>query len=227
LKEPIIARLDGISRYYGSGAGQVNALENITLSFDKGAMTALAGPSGSGKSTLLHILGCIDKPDKGTVLIDGIDTTPLSLEQLSSLRLEKIGFVFQSFNLIPVLTAYENVELPLLFKELPKQLIAEKVQEVLAKVGLLERKNHYPRQLSGGQQQRVAIARALVGNPSMILADEPTANLDSNTGKSILDLLFSLNDRESITTVIASHDPAVLERVGKVVRIRDGRIFPD
>ncbi|KUL32845.1 ABC transporter ATP-binding protein [Chlorobium limicola] len=227
MKEPIIARLDGISRYYGSGAGQVNALENITLSFDKGAMTALAGPSGSGKSTLLHILGCIDKPDKGTVLIDGIDTTPLSLEQLSSLRLEKIGFVFQSFNLIPVLTAYENVELPLLFKELPKQLIAEKVQEVLAKVGLLERKNHYPRQLSGGQQQRVAIARALVGNPSMILADEPTANLDSNTGKSILDLLFSLNDRESITTVIASHDPAVLERVGKVVRIRDGRIFPD
>lgn len=227
MEKPIIARLDGISRYYGSGAGQVNALENITLSFDKGTMTALAGPSGSGKSTLLHILGCIDKPDKGTVLIDGIDTTPLSLEQLSSLRLEKIGFVFQSFNLIPVLTAYENIELPLLFKELPKQHIAEKVQEVLAKVELLERKNHYPRQLSGGQQQRVAIARALVGNPSMILADEPTANLDSNTGKSILDLLFSLNDRESITTVIASHDPAVLERVGKVVRIRDGRIFPD
>lgn len=227
MKEPIIAKLDRVSRYYGSGAGQVNALDDITLSFYKGGMTALAGPSGSGKSTLLHLLGCIDKPDKGTVVIDGTDTTPLSLERLSSVRLEKIGFIFQSFNLIPVLTAYENVELPLLFKGMPKQLIVEKVQEVLAKVELLERKSHYPRQLSGGQQQRVAIARALVGNPAMILADEPTANLDSKTGKSILDLLFSLNEREAITIIIASHDPAVLDRVGSVVHISDGRAFPE
>lgn len=227
MTERIIAQLKSVSRHYGTGAGEVKAVDDVSLSFSAGEITALAGPSGSGKSTLLHLLGCIDKPDGGQVIIDGTDTTPMSLEQLASLRLEKIGFVFQSFNLIPVLTACENVELPLLFKEMPKQLIAERVHDVLGKVGLLERKNHYPRQMSGGQQQRVAIARALVSNPALILADEPTANLDSKTGKDILDLLFSLNAKEGITVILASHDPDVLDRVHRIVRVTDGQVIAD
>lgn len=220
----MITGLVNVSKYYGTGAGKVTALHDVNISFDKGDIFALVGLSGSGKSTLLHLIGCIDKPDKGQVIIDGIDTTAMTLEQLAPLRLEKIGFIFQSFNLIPVLTAFENVEIPLLFKGLEKQLIKEKVNQVLDKVGLYDRKNHYPRQMSGGQQQRVAIARALVTKPSLILADEPTANLDSKIGTEILDLLLHLNRDQDMTILVSSHDSVVLDRIKYIVSVRDGEI---
>jgi putative ABC transport system ATP-binding protein len=220
----IIAQLIDVSKYYGVGAARYEALNKINLTFYRSDITLIEGNSGSGKSTLLHLLGCIDKQDEGRIIIDGKDTTNISLEQLASVRLEKIGFVFQSFNLIPVLTAYENVELPLLFNNTDKNIIKHKVYDVLNKVGLLDLKSHYPRELSGGQQQRVAIARALVGNPSLILADEPTANLDSKTGSEILDLFTSLNSNDGITIIISSHDTVVLERINTVVKLRDGKL---
>ncbi|MBV5326860.1 MAG: ABC transporter ATP-binding protein [Chlorobium sp.] len=227
MNDRIIAQLINVSKYYGSGEGRVTALNHVNLSFFRGDIVVLVGLSGSGKSTLLHLLGCIDKQDEGNVIIDGIDTSSMSLEQLANLRLNKIGFVFQSFNLIPVLTAYENVELPLLFKDMDKKSIRQRVDEVLDEVGLHDRKHHYPREISGGQQQRVAIARALVSKPALILADEPTANLDSKTGAGILDLLMSLNKKEHITIVVSSHDSVVLDRIKSVVHIRDGKIMVD
>lgn len=227
MTEKAIAELLDVSKYYGTGEGEVKALESINLSLPKGEAFVLVGPSGSGKSTLLHLLGCIDKQDKGRIIIDGIDITGKSLEDLAPVRLEKIGFVFQSFNLIPVLTAYENVEMPLLFRGFGRSFVKDRVNEVLDKVGLYDRKHHYPRQMSGGQQQRVAIARAVVGNPSLILADEPTANLDSKTGSDILDLLLNLNSDKELSVFVASHDIVVLERISKVVRILDGKLSID
>ncbi len=224
MNDRVIAKLVDVSKYYGSGEGRVTALSSINLTLLRGDCVVLVGLSGSGKSTLLHLLGCIDKQDEGQIIIDGIDTSLKSLEQLAFLRLEKIGFVFQSFNLIPVLTAYENIELPLLFKGYKKNSIKERVDDVLEEFGLHERKHHYPRQMSGGQQQRVAIARALVTQPSLILADEPTANLDSQTGAGILDLLIDLNMKKNITIVLSSHDSVVLDKIKTVVHIRDGRI---
>jgi putative ABC transport system ATP-binding protein len=227
MKNTVIAKLVDVSKYYGNGAARVTALDRVNLSLCRGDIVVLVGLSGSGKSTLLHLLGCIDKQDKGNIIIDGIDTSSMSLEQLAPLRLNKIGFVFQSFNLIPVLTAYENVELPLLFKGLEKKAISERVHEVLDEVGLQDRKKHYPREMSGGQQQRVAIARALAGQPSIVLADEPTANLDSKTGEGILDLLLNLNQQKKSTLVISSHDSVVLDRIKSVVHILDGRVSVD
>lgn len=219
--------MKNVSKSYGTYANEVNALIDINLSFSKGEITVLAGPSGSGKSTLLHLLGCIDKPDNGQIIIGGVDTTAKTLEQLSSLRLEKIGFVFQTFNLLPVLTAYENVELPLLFSGRDKTSVKRRVDEVLEMVGLHDRKTHFPREMSGGQQQRVAIARALVTSPALILADEPTANLDSRTGEGIIDLLLELNTRENATVVVSSHDSVVLDRIEKIIHLLDGRVLPE
>jgi putative ABC transport system ATP-binding protein len=223
----IIAELNEVSKFYGTGSGRVAALDRVSLSLENGGVYVLVGPSGSGKSTILHLLGCIDKQDSGKIIIGGIDTTLMSLEKLTPLRRDKIGFVFQSFNLIPVLTAYENIELPLLFKGLEKSLIKSRVNDVLDKVGLYDRKHHYPRQLSGGQQQRVAIARAIVGKPDLILADEPTANLDSKTGGRILDLLLDVSQNENRSVLVASHDTDVLERISRIVRILDGKILID
>ena len=219
-----IAELVNVSKYYGTGSGRITALDSVDLFLVKGEAVVLVGPSGSGKSTLLHLLGCIDKQDDGRVVIDGFDTSSKSLEELAPLRLDKIGFVFQSFNLIPVLTAYENVEIPLLFKGLGSSIVKDRVDEVLDSVGLYDRKHHYPRQMSGGQQQRVAIARAIVGNPSLILADEPTANLDSKTGGEVLDLLLHLSQNEERSVFVASHDLVVLERIKKVISILDGKL---
>jgi len=227
MNNTVIARLVDVSKYYGNGAARVKALDKVNLSLCRGDIVVLVGLSGSGKSTLLHLLGCIDKQDEGNIIIDGIDTSSMSLEKLAPLRLHKIGFVFQSFNLIPVLTAYENIELPLLFKGLDKLAINERVNQVLDEVGLQDRKKHYPREMSGGQQQRVAIARALAGKPSIVLADEPTANLDSKTGEGILDLLLNLNQQKKSTLVISSHDSVVLDRIKSVVNIRDGKVWVD
>lgn len=224
MKNNIVAELVGVSKYYGAGSGRVVALKDINFALAKGKSNVLVGPSGSGKSTLLHLLGCIDKPDSGRVLIGGEDTTSQSLDRLTSLRRDKIGFVFQSFNLIPVLTAYENVEIPLMFKGFEKAFIKDRVNEVLDNVGLFDRKHHYPGQMSGGQQQRVAIARAVVCNPSLILADEPTANLDSKTGGDILDLLLDVNQTENRSVLVASHDSVVLDRISDVIHIMDGRM---
>ncbi len=224
MSRDAIARLLKVSKHYGTGVARITALDAVDLALYKGDCALLAGPSGSGKSTLLHLLGCIDKQDSGRIIIDGIDTSSKSLEELAPLRLNKIGFVFQSFNLIPVLTAYENVEIPLLFKGASKPLVQARVEEVLDQVGLYDRKHHYPRQMSGGQQQRVAIARALVGDPALILADEPTANLDSKTGGGILDLLLHLNQKEKRTVFIVSHDSVALERINNVLHILDGKL---
>jgi putative ABC transport system ATP-binding protein len=223
--EKVVAKLAGVSKYYGTGEGRITALDRVDFEVNKGDFVVLAGLSGSGKSTMLHLLGCIDKQDEGESYIDGIDTTRMSLEQLAPVRLEKIGFVFQSFNLVPVLTAFENVELPLLFKGIDKNTIKSRVNDILHELGLQERMHHFPREMSGGQQQRVAIARALVTNPILILADEPTANLDSKTGADIVNLLIELNQKKNITVVLASHDSVVLDRIKHIVNIRDGKII--
>jgi len=220
----MVIKLDKITKIYKLGEVVIPVLSDVDVSMQEGEFVVLAGPSGSGKSTLLHLMGCIDKPDKGKVVVDNIDTSEMSLEALTTLRQDKIGFIFQSFNLIPVLTAYENVELPLLFTGMKSPEIMTRVEDVLRKVGLDDRMNHYPAKLSGGQQQRVAIARALAGRPSLILADEPTANLDSETGTDILDLLLDLNRVEKVTVLISTHDPIIMEKADKIIRIKDGKI---
>jgi putative ABC transport system ATP-binding protein len=224
MQKKVVASLNKVTKYYRLGDVKITALYEVNFILHEGDFVLLAGPSGSGKSTLLHLMGCIDKHDRGRIVVDGIDTTDMTLEDLTEVRLEKIGFVFQSFNLIPVLTAYENIELPLLFTKMTPAEIRSRVEEVLQKVGLLKRKDHYPSQLSGGQQQRVAIARALVGRPRLILADEPTANLDSKTGTKILDLLLQLNQEEGVTVLIVTHDPVILEKTTTIIDINDGRI---
>ena len=221
----MVAILKEVTKYYRLGDVLITALSDVNFSLQEGDFVVLAGPSGSGKSTVLHLLGCIDKPDKGRIMVDNTDTTEISLENLTTLRKEKIGFIFQSFNLIPVLTAYENVELPLLFTEMKALEIKNRVKDVLRKVGLHDRMNHYPSKLSGGQQQRVAIARALAGHPRLILADEPTANLDSKTGTDILDLLLNLNKEEKVTILIATHDPIIIDKENKIINIKDVNIY--
>lgn len=213
---------------YGSGDITVQALRGVDLTIGKGEFTVLAGPSGSGKTTLLNLIGSLDVPTSGEVLIDGIDIAKMENRAQADFRREKLGFIFQSYNLIPVLTAFENVEFPLtLLKKFTKEERAEKVRKILNEVGLEKMAHRRPSELSGGQQQRVAIARALVKEPSVILADEPTANLDSVNGESILELMKALNQQKNITFIFSSHDRMVIERARRVVRLRDGRIDAD
>jgi len=217
--------LRGVHKSYELGETQVHALRGLDLSLKKGEFTALIGASGSGKSTLLNLIGCLDQADKGEVFIEGEDISKLSDIELGNLRSQKIGFIFQSFHLVPVLNIFENVELPLAIR--PEFSRAEKrqmVQQALADVGLETFQHHRPDQLSGGQRQRVAIARALVKNPSLILADEPTASLDSETTARVIDLLFELNQKRHVTFFFCSHDEKLIRRVAKVLRIRDGVI---
>ena len=240
--QPVV-RLEGVAKSYRLGRVQVPALAGVTLDVARGDFLALAGPSGSGKTTLLNLIGCIDKPDAGRVLVDGIDVTPLPLHRLAVTRREVLGFVFQTFNLIPVLTAYENVEYPLLIHRRGGDIGArvraalehvglaerarhrrERAKEALAAVGLAERMHHRPTELSGGQQQRVAIARALVGDPALVLADEPTANLDSRTGHDIIELMRRLNRERSTTFVFSTHDPRIMTAADRVLEISDGRL---
>lgn len=222
-----IVELKGIHRSYRLGETMVHALKGVDLIIKQGDFTAIIGASGSGKSTLLNLVGSIDTPDKGQVLIDGQDIGKLSENEKSFLRNEKIGFVFQSFNLVPVLSIFENIELPLLVqKKLSKSERSARVREVLKDVGLLDFEHHRPDQLSGGQRQRVAIARALVGHPRLVLADEPTANLDSTTTHSIIDLLLELNQKKKVTFLFCSHDEKLVNRVTKIVHIKDGVIAP-
>lgn len=213
-------------RTYGSGPGAVHALRGVTLDITAGEFTVIAGPSGSGKSTLLNLIGCLDLPSTGTVSLDGQDVGQLSGPALAKLRAQRIGFIFQSFNLIPVLTALENVELAL-------TLAGERVDTrsraaaALDAVGLAALTGRRPSELSGGQQQRVAIARALVKNPALVIADEPTANLDSETGAQVLDIMQSMNTKYDITFLFSTHDAHVMARARRIVRLHDGLIASD
>jgi putative ABC transport system ATP-binding protein len=212
---------------YDEGKVLVHALRGVDLEIEKGEFTAIAGPSGSGKSTLLNLIGCLDKPTSGKILIDGVDMSTYSKKELANIRRKSIGFVFQSFNLIPILTAFENVAFPLALLGINDSEIKKQVNGILADVGLGGMEDRYPNELSGGQQQRIAVARALVKEPSIILADEPTANLDSTTGAEILDLMKKLNEEKSATFIFSTHDPSVMERAKRVINLHDGQISSD
>src|SRR6266542_4186063 len=220
----MLIRLTNITKSYRLGKVNVRALDGIDLDVARGDFLALAGPSGSGKTTLLNLIGCIDKPNGGRIVIDGVDVTAVPLHRLAATRRDALGYIFQTFNLIPVLTAYENVEYPLLLQNVGRRERDARVQRWLDQVGLSAQAAQRPDQLSGGQRQRVAIARAMVAEPKLVLADEPTANLDSDTAAHILDLLARLNAETGTTFVFATHDPAVMSRAARCVRLHDGRI---
>ncbi len=203
---------------------QVEALRGINLEVKKGEMLAVMGPSGSGKSTLMHIMGCLDKPTRGKVFLGGKDVSKLDEDMLAEIRREQIGFVFQAYNLIPTLTALENVMMPMMFAGLPREERVERAKELLRVVGMLERVQHKPREMSGGEQQRVAIARALANDPDIILADEPTGNLDSKAGQQIVNLFKKLNEEKNKTIVVVTHDPSWMSTVDRTVKIMDGKI---
>ena len=212
-----------VSKTYRLGRLSVEALSHVSLSVAAGEFMAIAGPSGSGKTTLLNLIGCLDTPTSGDIAIDGEAVGALSPGRRADLRARKLGFVFQTFNLIPVLTAYENVEYPLLIHRRGGDTAA-RVRAALAQVGLGDRARHRPPELSGGQQQRVAIARALVADPALVLADEPTANLDSATGNDIIELMRRLNRERGTTFVFSTHDPRIMKAADRVVEISDGRL---
>lgn len=219
-------RLKNARKVYPMGEVNVPALRGIDLTIRPGEFVAIMGPSGSGKSTLMHLLGCLDLPSDGVVQLDGHDVTKLDEDTLAQIRGKKIGFVFQTFNLIPTLTAVENVELPLFFQSVPRAERRARAIELLRKVGLEGRAHHKPAQLSGGERQRVAIARALANDPEIILADEPTGNLDSESGQAILDLLAQLH-REGKTIILVTHNPEAAAYAQRIVRIKDGRLVEE
>jgi putative ABC transport system ATP-binding protein len=216
-------RIDHVSKIYALGKTEVRALTDIKLTIAAGEFATIAGPSGCGKSTMLNLIGCMDSPTSGEVYIDGRPISKLSDRQLTSLRLEKLGFIFQSFNLIPVLTVFQNVEFPLLIQGKGSAKEREqKVDSLLEEVGLSAQKNQRSNELSGGQRQRVAIARALVTSPRIVLADEPTANLDSATGERIINLMKRINQSHQTTFIFSTHDPQVMSHASRIVRLKDG-----
>lgn len=220
-----IIEIKGLKKDYALGKTTVHAVRGIDLSITKGDLLSIIGPSGSGKTTLLNVIGCIDSATEGSVKISGREITSLNDHQITDIRLHHIGFIFQTFNLIPVLNALENVEFPLLLmKKHSGTEVRKKAERLIDEVGLKEYSKHRPAELSGGQRQRVAIARALVTNPDIVLADEPTANLDSITGAQILDLMKQMNQKESTTFIFSTHDPNVMKYARDVVKIRDGLI---
>jgi putative ABC transport system ATP-binding protein len=224
---PELVRVDAVTRRFPLDHNFVSALDNVNLGVASGEFLAIAGPSGSGKSTLLNLIGCIDKPTSGRILIEGVDTSALNTTSMTSLRREKIGFVFQTFNLIPVFTAAENVEFPLLVQGFSSSVRRERVAEALESVGLSARANHRPDLLSGGERQRVAVARAIVHRPALVLADEPTANLDTRNATQLIDLMHDLNRRLGLTFIFSTHDQRLLEHTDRIVRLTDGQIVSD
>ncbi|MDQ3280276.1 MAG: ABC transporter ATP-binding protein [Acidobacteriota bacterium] len=224
MNSDALIQLSGVEKSYRLGRILVRAVDAVSLEIGRGERVALAGPSGCGKTTLLNLIGCVDKPDAGRVVIDDIDVTSVPLHRLARTRAEVLGFVFQTFNLVPVLTAWENVEFPLLLRGVPKRERQQRVGAWLESVGLSAQAKQRPDQLSGGQRQRVAIARAMVGEPKLVVADEPTANLDSENSARILDLMSEINANTGCTFIFATHDPAVIARAQRVFHVRDGRI---
>lgn len=217
--------MKGVTKNYELGKITVPALKGIDLTVDSGEFTVIAGPSGSGKTTILNLIGCMDTPSSGVVKIVGQETSKLKETELTELRLNKIGFIFQSFNLISVLDVVDNVEFPLLLKKtLSKKERRDRALHFIEKVGLKEHLKHRPNELSGGQRQRVAIARALVSKPAIVLADEPTANLDSKTGQAIIDLMKEINATEKTTFLFSTHDHNIIRQVGRVISLKDGVI---
>ncbi len=222
-----VAKLIDVTRVYKIGEVETRALNGVSLTIENGEFTSLVGPSGSGKTTLLQLIGCLDQPTTGKVFIAGNETTNLNRNQRADLRKSTLGFVFQFFALIPTLTAYENVEMPLLLNGKSPAQRKERVMELLKGVDLTDRAHHRPDQLSGGQQQRVAVARALATNPTVILADEPTANLDTTNGEQVMEIMKKLNQETGVTFVFATHDPRVIKYATRVVTLQDGLIIKD
>ncbi len=216
-----------VEKIYRLGENRVHALKGVSLQLNKGEFVAFMGPSGSGKTTLLNLIGVLDKPSKGKIYVDNIDLTVLKEKDLTKLRRSTIGFIFQFYNLIPVLSAFENVELPMLIAGVPTKERENRAKELLTMVGLADRIHHRPDELSGGEQQRVAIVRALANKPSIVLADEPTGDLDSKTGKEVVQALRDLSNREGATVVVVTHDPIVASMASKVFEMRDGIIIKE
>ena len=226
-KSRAVVALADVTKLYRQGSLEVHALRGLDLTVTKGEFTALIGPSGSGKTTTLNLAGGLDSPTSGSVLVDGVDLGTLGRKQLSRLRRDRIGFVFQSYNLIPVLTAYENAEMVMWVQGVPAPERRKRVMELLHAVGLDGMEDRKPTELSGGQQQRVAIARAIASDPAVVLADEPTANVDSETAERLISLMETLNRDQGVTFLFSTHDPRVVERVKRVVRLVDGRVDSD
>jgi putative ABC transport system ATP-binding protein len=222
-----VAKVENVTRTFTIGKIETQALRGVSLSIENGGFAALVGPSGSGKTTLLQLIGCLDQPTTGKVFIDGRDVSQLSRNERADVRRSKLGFVFQFFALIPTLTAYENVEMPLLLSGNGTADRQARVTELLQAVGLAERADHRPDQMSGGEQQRVAVARALATHPSLILADEPTANLDTANGEQVMQTMTRLNKETGVTFVFATHDPRVIKFARRVITLRDGLIVED
>ena len=216
--------LANVTKIYKMGENEIKALSGVDLTINSGEFISMVGPSGSGKSTILNIIGCIDTPTSGKVIIDGEDVSSLNDRGLTKIRLNKIGFIFQQFYLIPTLNALENIELPMKEAKIPREKRRKRAISLLSQVGLSERKKHYPSQLSGGEQQRVAIARSLANNPSMILADEPTGEIDSETSEKIVGLLRKLNTEENLTLIIVTHDHKIASYADRMITLEDGKI---
>jgi len=222
MNTAFVADVRSAARSYRSGATVVPALRHASIHISQSELVSLSGPSGSGKSTLLHLIGCLDRPDAGEIFLGDVRISHMSAGSLAAVRRDRLGFVFQTFNLVPVLTAYENVEYPLLLTGATPATRRERVTDLLERVGLAAKAQRRPHELSGGERQRVAIARALVNQPALVLADEPTASLDSATGAAVLDLMEDLRDRLGVAFLFASHDPRVVDRMDRVITMMDG-----
>ena len=219
-----LVEIDNVFKEYSLGRTTIHALRGVSLSVEAGEFTSIVGPSGCGKTTMLNLIGCIDRPTSGTIVFDGLATSAIGDDAEAALRLAKIGFIFQSFNLVPVLTIAENIEIPLMLSHRPRIERKRRVEELVALVGLEEYATHKPDELSGGQRQRVAIARALANEPRLVIADEPTANLDGVTGEMILKAMKELNEKKGVTFIFSTHDPRVMSFARRIVRLRDGEI---
>ena len=222
-----VIETNNLSKVYDEGPIPVHAVNQVTLNIEAGEFTAVVGPSGSGKTTLLNIVGGLDRPTEGSVKVDGIELSSMNESNLIKFRLENIGFVFQSYNLIPVLTAKENTEFIMLLQGAPEKQRHERVMQLLDEVGIVEQADKRPSEMSGGQQQRVAVARALASRPKFVLADEPTANLDSKSAENLLDLMLKLNKEEHVTFIFSTHDQRVIDRARRVITLEDGKIVKD